>query len=473
MKKRGFSLAEMMIVMLIITVVLAATAPMITKRVSRERSDKIFDVLNKDPSNAVEYVKGRNQILFMNSKPNGYVGIREAGETIPVQSIIFGQTSMPDNPMGLINIGFGTESTSTSVNIGNGTKTRGGSVAVGQSAKATGFNAVAVGSSSEAVGLGSVAIGVSAKASDAYESSIAIGTKSEASGYESIAIGQNASAKHQNSIAIGKNATTEYNNTIVLGTSLDTVYIPGNLVVDGPALIGRRGSNGDNLYFRPYTQEDGRHFAVLNSGDWKGTDSNVGMAMNKEGSALYVKVGPYETKHEIYKKGDYHDNHRVQIDYEHPTSNWNGDGFTKWSSSDRRLKNVGDAFTGGLAEINQINTFNYTFKADRDKTPQVGVIAQDLQKIFPNAVITGDDGYLKIRWDEILFSAVNAIKELDKKIIALAEKVQNNTNELVKLKTTIEAQQATIEAQAQQLQEQQAELKVLSTKIEKLEARKK
>ena len=47
-KKFGFSLAEMMVVLLIVAVVLAATAPMITRRVARERSDKIFDMLMGD-----------------------------------------------------------------------------------------------------------------------------------------------------------------------------------------------------------------------------------------------------------------------------------------------------------------------------------------------------------------------------------------------------------------------------------------
>ena len=49
MKNRfGFSLAEMMVVLLVVAIALAATAPMITRKVSRERSDKIFDILNVD-----------------------------------------------------------------------------------------------------------------------------------------------------------------------------------------------------------------------------------------------------------------------------------------------------------------------------------------------------------------------------------------------------------------------------------------
>lgn len=115
-KRKGFSLVEMMVVMLLIAVVLAASAPMITRKVSRERSDKIFDMLGTDPNNAVEYVKGRNQRIFMNGRKDGYVGIVETGVNIPTNSVLFGQNILsPFNyatketsANNLVGIGFGT-----------------------------------------------------------------------------------------------------------------------------------------------------------------------------------------------------------------------------------------------------------------------------------------------------------------------------------------------------------------------------
>ena len=88
----------------------------------------------------------------------------------------------------------------------------------------------------------------------------------------------------------------------------------------------------------------------------------------------------------------------------------------KSNFSDRRLKNVGEVFKGGLDEIKKLELFNYTYKKDTTKTPHVGVMAQDLQKIFPTAVFKGDDGFLRIRWDEMFFALINAVKELDTKI---------------------------------------------------------
>ena len=102
--------------------------------------------------------------------------------------------------------------------------------------------------------------------------------------------------------------------------------------------------------------------------------------------------------------------------------------------SDIRLKNVGDRFTRGLAEIKKLNVYNYTFKNDPNKLPQVGVIAQDLKMVFPNAVTKGEDGYYKIRWDEMLYSAINAVKELNAKVINIAKRIESDRNRVASLK---------------------------------------
>lgn len=102
--------------------------------------------------------------------------------------------------------------------------------------------------------------------------------------------------------------------------------------------------------------------------------------------------------------------------------------------SDIRLKNVGDSFTGGLTEIKKLNVYNYTFKNDPNKLPQVGVIAQDLKMVFPNAVTKDENGYYKIRWDEMLYSAINAVKELNTKVVNIAKRIESDRNRVANLK---------------------------------------
>lgn len=483
-KRKGFSLVEMMVVMLLIAVVLAASAPMITRKVSRERSDKIFDMLGTDPNNAVEYVKGRNQRIFMNGRKDGYVGIVETGVNIPTNSVLFGQNILfPFNyatketsANNLVGIGFGTTNYLNSVAIGYKASANTDSVTIGNSASGSDYgvaigsnsqtrhkNSVAIGYSARTTGENAVAIGASQWSTEAGERSVAIGYGARARYENSIAIGANASVMGENSIAIGNNATANYKNTVVLGDSNTTVFIPGNLVVNHAALIGRAAGRNDNLYFRPYAQEDGRHFAVLNAGDWKGNDSNLSMVQDDtDTDKLVVRVGPYSTQTEWWR-GDYKDNNRTHINFEDPTR---GNNPKSHKHSDIRLKNVGEPFTAGLNELEKLNFYHFTFKKDKDQVPQVGVMAQDLQKVFPQAVSKDDGGWLTIRWDEMFYAAINAIKELNTKVCAIAKDVTN-------LKTVTDEHTKTLEAQAQTIEQQQVEIKELTARVEKLEQKRK
>lgn len=483
-KRKGFSLVEMMVVMLLIAVVLAASAPMITRKVSRERSDKIFDMLGTDPNNAVEYVKGRNQRIFMNGRKDGYIGIVETGVNIPTNSVLFGQNILfPFNyatketsANNLVGIGFGTTNYLNSVaigykagaftdavSIGNGANGNEYGVAIGSNSQTRHKNSVAIGYSARTTGENAVAIGASQWGTEAGERSVAIGYGANARYERSIAIGANASVMGENSIAIGNNATAPYKNTVVLGDSNTTVFIPGNLVVNHAALIGRSAGRNDNLYFRPYAQEDGRHFAVLNAGDWKGEDSNLSMVQDDTNTdLLVVRVGPFSTPGEGWRR-DYKDNNRTHINFEDPSK---GNSTKSHRQSDIRLKNVGEPFTAGLDELEKLNFYHFTFKKDKDQVPQVGVMAQDLQKVFPQAVSKDDGGWLTIRWDEMFYAAINAIKELNTKVCAIAKDVTN-------LKTVTDEHTKTLEAQAQTIEQQQVEIKELTARVEKLEQKRK
>ena len=102
-------------------------------------------------------------------------------------------------------------------------------------------------------------------------------------------------------------------------------------------------------------------------------------------------------------------------------------------SSDRRLKYVGKESASGLNKIRQLKVFNYTFKKDTTKTPHVGVIAQDLQKVFPNAVKKGADGFLTIRMEDMFYAVINAIKELDAKYQAQEKRINELEKRIEKL----------------------------------------
>lgn len=123
-------------------------------------------------------------------------------------------------------------------------------------------------------------------------------------------------------------------------------------------------------------------------------------------------------------------------------------------SSDRRLKYIGSRFNAGLDEINKLQVYNYTFKKDPKKEPHTGVIAQQLQKVFPSAVSKGEDGYLRIRWDEMFYACINAIKTLNQRVASLVKRtltLENEVNKLEKENSQLKAEVDNISARVEKL----------------------
>lgn len=122
--------------------------------------------------------------------------------------------------------------------------------------------------------------------------------------------------------------------------------------------------------------------------------------------------------------------------YNDPVNNmwiWNGNIEHPVSMSDARLKNIGSPYTKGLEELSKINIYNYSYKSDNK--PHTGVIAQDLKSVFPDAVTKDENGYYKIRWDEMFYASINAVKELYSKVKGLSDKVANDAKRLKILKS--------------------------------------
>jgi hypothetical protein len=88
-------------------------------------------------------------------------------------------------------------------------------------------------------------------------------------------------------------------------------------------------------------------------------------------------------------------------------------GSNGWSAtSDERLKDITGVIENGIEKICVLRPVIYTWKFDAKKISQVGLIAQDVQKVLPQAVSEGSDGYLGVRYTEVVPLLVAAIQEL-------------------------------------------------------------
>jgi hypothetical protein len=93
-------------------------------------------------------------------------------------------------------------------------------------------------------------------------------------------------------------------------------------------------------------------------------------------------------------------------------------GGGSWSSlSDIRLKHLHGSYERGLSEVGHLNPVTYKYTSDNEMNlpadkEYVGLVAQDVQGVIPEAVEENSNGYLMVNNDPIIWAMVNAIKEL-------------------------------------------------------------
>ena len=117
------------------------------------------------------------------------------------------------------------------------------------------------------------------------------------------------------------------------------------------------------------------------------------------------------------------------------------EGGTSWAtSSDLRLKNLLGNYSKGLDEIVLLQPVRYIYKKDNPRElnsteAQVGFVAQEVQKIFPEAVTEGEDGYLDFNIHSINVAMVNAVKELNNENNQLKKKIEDLEKRLEKMES--------------------------------------
>ena len=87
-------------------------------------------------------------------------------------------------------------------------------------------------------------------------------------------------------------------------------------------------------------------------------------------------------------------------------------GATSWTAlSDERKKNIAEPIADALDKTSKLRTVMGTYKDDPSNRHPF-LIAQDVQKVLPEAVSTDNDGYLGVRYTEVIPLLTAAIKEL-------------------------------------------------------------
>jgi hypothetical protein len=112
----------------------------------------------------------------------------------------------------------------------------------------------------------------------------------------------------------------------------------------------------------------------------------------------------------------------------------NGDasksGGGSWQTfSDERLKKINGSYDSGLKAVMRLQPLRYEYKPDnalgiKPVGERIGVGAQAVQQVIPEAVTKNAEGYLMVNNDPIIWTMLNAIKEQQKEIVELKRQIR-------------------------------------------------
>ena len=304
------------------------------------------------------------------------------------------------------------------------------STAMGYLTKASNFTSTAMGSTTEASGNTSTAMGEGTTANGDYstamgnnttasgDGSTAMGDLTTASGTVSTAMGNETTASGNTSTAMGNNTTASGSTSTALGYQTNAI---GNQSI---AVGWRTNSNGavSTAIGAATNAEDYISFAI---GTYNKTDETPNPdTFSFENTAFVIGNGGFNSDGGFIGTDESRSNaFEVLFD---GTTTIAGDLNI---NSDARLKANIISLGATLSKLLQIDGKTYTMKKDANHKKKIGLLAQDIEKVFPELVTETND-IKSVNYQGLVPVLINAMKEQQQEIDAYKK-------ELDELKTMV------------------------------------
>ena len=97
-----------------------------------------------------------------------------------------------------------------------------------------------------------------------------------------------------------------------------------------------------------------------------------------------------------------------------------------FASSDKELKNNITPIQNPIDKINKISGNSFDWNEDKQniyKGKDYGVIAQEIEKVLPELVVTRENGYKAVKYEKLVSLLIEGIKELSSEVNQLKEKI--------------------------------------------------
>ena len=282
----------------------------------------------------------------------------------------------------------------TSVALGNGAKASGTfSYSIGQSSDANGDNSVALGFFNESDGQYATSMGKSTKASGI--SSTSIGDSTTASGQTATAMGENTTASGYVSLALGKNTTSSAEQSIAAGYGS---IAEGNRSTALGLYSKASGTSSTALGLHTVSESP----SSLVIGTWN--ELNEG----DEWPLFVIGNGGWDASATNYLGGEENRSNAFEVLFD-GTTTIAGDLSI---NSDARLKANIVSLGATLSKLLQIDGKSYTMKKDKREKQKIGLLAQDIEKVFPE-LVSESNGIKSVNYQGLVPVLINALKEQD------------------------------------------------------------
>ena len=90
------------------------------------------------------------------------------------------------------------------------------------------------------------------------------------------------------------------------------------------------------------------------------------------------------------------------------------------ATSDERVKDIIEEVRD--VDFSQLHTYRYTFKSDKTKTERVGLLAQEVQQVIPEAVIDNNGTYA-LDYNAVVSALVAKVNQLEERIAQLEDSI--------------------------------------------------
>lgn len=103
-------------------------------------------------------------------------------------------------------------------------------------------------------------------------------------------------------------------------------------------------------------------------------------------------------------------------------------------NSDMRLKKNVEPIEEALEKILTLNGLTYAWKKSNDLGRQMGVLAQDVEKVFPEAVLRSKDGSLSVSYSALVAPLIESVKEFNLRDLELKKRAQKGQRDIASMK---------------------------------------